>query len=93
MRRLKQSIGRFVARVFSRWAAAADRARIADLERMLGDTEVALRAAQAENRLVAEIHETDIARRRRERAIFDRDRAQAQVAENAATQLADGIEA
>lgn len=74
MRRLM--IGCF-RRVLSHWATAADRARIADLESELADTQAELRVAQAENRLIAEIHEADVARRRRERAVFDRDRAQA----------------
>jgi hypothetical protein len=82
MRRFAALIGRLL----SRWAAAADKARIAELEAKLADIEAELRVAQTENRLVAEIHEADIARRRRERAIYDRDRAQAVAAVNAMTQ-------
>jgi len=76
----------FVSRILSRWAAAADKARIAELEAKLADTEAELRVAQSENRLVAEIHEADISRRRRERSIYDRDRAQAVAAVNALVQ-------
>jgi hypothetical protein len=66
-----------LSRVFSHWATAANRARIADLESELADMQGELRVAQAENRLLSEVIESDIARRRRERAVFDRDRAQA----------------
>lgn len=54
--------------------------RIAELERQLTDTETDLRVAQTENRLLSEVHEADISRRKRERAIYDRDRAQATAA-------------
>lgn len=80
MRRLAALVGR----ILSRWAAAADKARIAELEAKLDDAEASLRVAKAENRLLSEIHESDVSRRRRERAIFDRDRAQAVAAVNAA---------
>lgn len=49
--------------------------KIARLENELLDAQTQLRAAQAENRLLSEIHESDVSRRRRERAIYDRDRA------------------
>ncbi|HUY88800.1 MAG TPA: hypothetical protein VMV10_08710 [Pirellulales bacterium] len=69
---------RFLAlmgRILSRWAAAAHAARIAELEEKLSDAETSLRVATSENRLLSEIHEADVARRKRERAVFDRDRA------------------
>jgi hypothetical protein len=62
-------------------------ARLEALAAELGDerhehakTAKQLELAGEENRLLAAIHETDIARRRREQALLDRDRAEAETA-------------
>lgn len=82
MRRLTRFIARFVASVFARWANAADRARIAELERELADaqheqrkTANELEIANAQNTLLSEIHEADCERRRMEKAVFASRRA------------------
>lgn len=49
--------------------------RIKELEQQLEEANSALKVAGSENRLLSEIHEEDVSRRRRQRAIYDRDRA------------------